>query len=437
MKHETRTRIFWGGLFLGHLALTVVIWSQVSAHAWSGTFASRLVALGDLAGLVAFTLVLWQLLLIGRIPWLERAWGHDRLSSWHHVGGLTAIGILLIHPLLVTMGYAQQAGDSFVPQFIRIVLTYHDGLQAFIGYALFIVLVLLSLEIVMRRMRYETWYFVHLTLYAAIILAFGHQTSLGEDFAQGWTATAWTAVFYGVLALFVVCRFGVPLTSWFRHRFRIIGVEREADDTYSILIGGRDLARYPAKAGQFAIVRFLARGFWYEAHPFSFSERPDGTRLRITVKALGDHTRRMVMLPVGTPVLLEGPLGRFTVERAEHPHVVLVAGGIGITPLRALFEEFRRIGRDVDLFYAARDERAFVFRDELDRLAAPTVRVRYLASDRGERVTGDSIRRSIPDLMECDVYICGPRGMMDGISQQLVALGVPPGHIHMEKFMLG
>jgi len=73
-----------------------------------------------------------------------------------------------------------------------------------------------------------------------------------------------------------------------------------------------------------------------EAHPFSMSRRPDGTRLRLTIKAVGDFTRRIPGLKPGVRVLIDGPHGIFTARRSSSQKILMIAGGIGITPIRSL-----------------------------------------------------------------------------------------------------
>ena len=68
------------------------------------------------------------------------------------------------------------------------------------------------------------------------------------------------------------------------------------------------------------------------SHPYSLSAAPSENYLRITVKDLGDHSRTVQHIKPGTRVFVEGPYGAFTAGRATKKHIVLVAGGVGITP---------------------------------------------------------------------------------------------------------
>ena len=151
-----------------------------------------------------------------------------------------------------------------------------------------------SIAIVRRRLRYETWYFVHLYAYLGVALAFSHQLATGSDFVGDlWARAYWYALYAVTLGSLVVFRLALPLARSAWHRLRVVRVVDEAPGVVSLEIGGVRLDRLKARTGQFFTWRFLTRSHWWEAHPFSLSAAPDGRRLRITVKGLGDHTRSL------------------------------------------------------------------------------------------------------------------------------------------------
>jgi ferredoxin-NADP reductase len=220
-------------------------------------------------------------------------------------------------------------------------------------------------------------------------------------------------------------------------------VEREARGVFSVYISGRNLRDFEAEAGQFLIWRFLDGKRWWQAHPFSISAVPDGRQLRITVKNIGDFSRGVHSLKPGTPVLVEGPFGKF-IQRPANPKVLLIAGGIGITPIRPLAEEMAADGFDVQLLYRAHDQGDIVFRREIDQLAAHHgVRIAYLLTQAGSRPAPraswfepKALQRLVPDIAERVAYVCGPPGMMDVVIRSLRTLGVPSDQIRTEDFRL-
>ena len=187
--------------------------------------------------------------------------------------------------------------------------------------------------------------------------------------------------------------------------------------------------------------RFLTRDGWWRGHPFSISAAPNGEWLRITVKDLGDDSARLQRLAVGTPVYVEGPYGALTGARRTRSRVLLVAGGIGITPLRALLEELPARPGEMTLVYRASRPKDVVFRNELDAIARLNgATIHYIVGRRGSGAVGDeplgaaSIAALVPDVQERDVFLCGPVSMMDSVQRSLRVLGVPPGQIHSERF---
>jgi len=165
---------------------------------------------------------------------------------------------------------------------------------------------------------------------------------------------------------------------------RVYQVIPEGPGVISIIMKGRKLHKLNAEGGQFFGWRFAARDQLLLSHPYSLSAAPTEHYMRITVKNLGDHSRSLAHLKPGTRVLMEGPYGAFTAGRSTRRHVVLVAGGVGITPIRAIMEEFQT-GVQMDVLFRASKAEDLVLREELDYLAnrsGGTERVHYLVGSR-------------------------------------------------------
>ena len=404
-----------------------------------------LLAVGRLAAFAAAFGILIQLVLIGRIKWVERSFGLDRLVWLHQKTGLFALGALIAHPILVTAGHALKDRVSLQAQLSNLFAS-GDGVPlAAAGWLMFLTLGAFSVAPVRRRMRYERWYATHLGAYAAIVLAFFHQTRLGRNFAQHPILVAyWYGLHACVAAGLMYFRFLGPAFLFWRHRFAVERLERETDDVISVVIRGRDLAAFPIRAGQFMFVRFWARPFWWQSHPFSISQLPDGNEIRLSIKGVGDFTASIPKLPPGTPVLIDGPHGVFTALRCRNRKVLMIAAGIGITPIRSLGQELAASGRDVLILYGNRTRAGIVFREELRDLEAsrPNLRVIHVLSHdpswEGEkgRIDAERIRRLAPDAAERDVYLCGPPPMMKEARKSLAAMEVPRSAIHWEHFSL-
>jgi len=214
----------------------------------------------------------------------------------------------------------------------------------------------------------------------------------------------------------------------------------ESPNVVSIYITGRDLHELPMRAGQFFKFRFVTRELWWRVHPFSLSAAPNGRYIRITVKQVGDFTGSLRRLRPGTPVILEGPHGVFTSIRRRRPRALLIAGGIGITPLRALIEEMPQRKNSIALLYRARSWADVVFKTELDQLvAARGGAVHYIVGRRGREVHPHPLAprfllAAVPDLRQRDVFVCGPSDLVDDVTRSLGALSVPTSQIHSERF---
>jgi len=230
-----------------------------------------------------------------------------------------------------------------------------------------------------------------------------------------------------------------PVVSTLRYGLEVAEVVEEAPGFTSVRIAGRRLDRLCAEPGQFFLWRFLAPGHWWSAHPFSLSAAPDGSTFRITAKSVGGHTARMQTIPVGTRVVAEGPFGDFTERSRRREKVLLVAGGIGITPVRALLE---RMDGDVVAIYRVLSEADIVFARELEELEQRRgVAVHYVVGNHaGPNGSGllsaQHLRGLVPDLADRDVYLCGPPAMISVTEKRLRAAGVPRRRLHVERFAL-
>lgn len=420
--------------------------NQPMGNALTGDPANRLLAYGRLAGLLAAFGILLQLILAGRVKWVEQVFGLDRLLRLHQVIGFSLLVFLIAHPILVTAGHALMADVSRADQLRDFFAHWDSVLAATVGLALMIAATAVSVAIIRRRMPFEAWYVTHLTFYLAILLAFGHQIAVGGDFADhpGFTAY-WYALYAFTFGNLLYYRLFRPFWMFHRHRFQVVGLQAESSDVTSVFIEGRNLQAFPIEAGQFMLVRFWAPGLRWQVHPFSLSGPPDGTRIRLTIKALGDFTRRIPEIKPGTPVIIDGPHGLFTPRRSQLNKVLLIAGGIGITPIRSIADTLVASGKDVTLIYGNRTLASSVFLNELTTLAAQApdrFRIFNILShdpgSAGEKgyVDRDCLTRLASDIRDREVYLCGPPGMMKKLRGILMTLGVPATRIYDERFAL-
>ncbi|GHA40152.1 ferric reductase [Streptomyces spiroverticillatus] len=390
-----------------------------------------------LSGLLAGYGVLVMLFLMARVPAVEHGVGADRLARWHALGGRYVLSLCAGHGLLALCGYAAHTGADVFSAAVDL-LGYAGVLTAVLGTALLGVVGLTSARAVRARLPYETWRALHLLTYLGAALAFAHQL-VGPDIAGSpLTLWLWAMLHASVGVLLLWYRGVVPVRQALRHSLRVREVRDEGPGVVSVLVQGIGLDELRAEPGQFFRWRFLHRRLWHTALPFSLSAPVRDDTLRITVKAAGDHTRRLRRLRPGTRVLATGPFGALTAHRRTRRKVLLLAGGVGITPMRALFETLECAPGELTLFYRAGSEAQLVLREELEEIARERrANLHFLLgpSDGAyDPLAPRALRALLPDLAEHDVFLCGPPGMADAATASLRRAGVPEGHIHVELF---
>ncbi|MDX3078061.1 ferredoxin reductase family protein [Streptomyces sp. NPDC088354] len=403
--------------------------------------ADRLIAAGRITGLLGGYAISLVVLQMARVPALERRVGSDRVARWHAMTGRYAISLVVAHVVLVLWGYSAQSGLPIARQTTSVVLDYPEMIKATIGTGLLLLIGFLSAGALRRRLRYETWYYIHLLTYAAVYLTFWHQLATGAEFAGDATARGvWYALYGTVTGLVLWYRVLVPVRLNLKHRMRVEETVEEAPGVVSVLIRGRRLHRLGAEPGQFFRWRFMAEGLRWSSHPYSLSAPPRPDLLRITVKAVGGHSSALAGLRPGTRVWAEGPYGAMTASRRRGGKVLLLAGGAGITPLRALFETLPAARGDLTLLYRARSKQDLALWAELQEIAAERgARLVYAVNGPGgarPEITAQALRRMLPDIEEHDVFLCGPPGLAEESFSALREAGVPERRIHHESFEL-
>ena len=424
-------------LALAGLGLGLVVgiqWITRSSLSGEGALFIELSRWAALLGTYASLLVI---LLIARVPAIERGIGHDRMVAWHRRLGPLALILIAAHVVLVTTGYASSEAVTYLSESWSLISTYQWILPAAAGFILMMVAGLTSWRVARRRMSYETWWVTHLYLYLAIALAYMHQITLGQAFiTHSWARWVWIGFYVITFGALIGYRVVRPVYLSLRHDLRVYSVERESADTVSVWISGRNVQNIGARGGQFFGWRFMTRDQWWQSHPYSLSAAPDPRYLRITVRDLGDHSSSLAKLKHGTRVVAEGPYGVFTADARKGDHVVLIAGGVGITPLRALLDDLPKKVR-VDVLYRAPKPEALVLHDELDAIAKarPGTRVRYLVGTRRDYpISAKSLVHLVSDIAGADIYTCGPAELLASVRHAADVLGIPEERVHDEAF---
>jgi len=423
---------------LAGLGLGVVVAIELLTRSSLGGPGALLTDAGRWAALVGTYASLLLLVLVARVPLLERAVGLDRLMTWHRILGPVALLLIAAHVVLITAGYAADASMSYLAQSWSFLTTYSWMPAAIAGVVLMMVGGVTSWRVARRRMKYETWWVTHLYFYLAIALAYLHQVTYGQQFVDhAWARSTWIGLYVGTATLLLVYRVGAPVWQSLRMDLRVHAVQRESHDTVSVWIAGRGVDRLRLRGGQFFGFRFLTRDGWWQSHPYSVSAGSSPQYLRITVKDLGDHSRGLASLRTGTRVVVEGPYGIFTADDRRTDRVVLVGGGVGVTPVRAILDDLPD-HVEIDFLYRAHRREDLVLRRELEAIAAHRggrMRLRYLVGSRRDYpINARTLQHLVPDIASCDVYTCGPGPLVDAVVEAAHVLGMPDEQVHHEAF---
>jgi predicted ferric reductase len=396
-----------------------------------------------------------QLILIARLPFLDRRIGMDTLTSWHRWTGFTLFWTLLLHVSFIVTGFAQLDGNSIPVQIVSLA----GSFQVLLGMAAFVLIAIVavvSARAARRRLSYEAWHAVHIALYVVIVLALIHQMFEITTFtANSVSRTYWWLLWTFAIGALLVGRVILPLVRNRRHRFRVAAVVPESDNVVSVHVTGRHLDKLPARAGQFMLWRFPGHNPWWQVNPFSLSAAPNGASLRLTAKAIGTTSAGLRNLPVGTRVFAEGPYGAFTQVQRCREATLLIAGGVGVTPIRSLMEELtgpsdhratapdRTAGHPLTVLYRVSSMADAVLLNEMQALAAMRgARLHVLPGRTGEGnppntpFQPDNLLALVPDIRERDVFVCGPAPMTEAVLRSLRVLKVPRAQVHAERFRL-
>lgn len=434
---DSSQRLGDAAVFVGVLSTMVVgLWAR---HGGWGELlkgdASTLLSLGQLSGLLASLAALFGLSLAGRPRFLERVVGLDTLLVWHRWAGGSSAILLAIHVITEVLGRADTTG------FLSTIKAYSGGeaymALASLGAIGFAVVSISSLRSIRRRMPYETWYFIHLLAYASLALAFLHEMYIGVDLSNDRVAYVfWITLNVAAFAMAILGRWGAALVAVLRP-LRVTTTRTVAPGITEVTLTGARIRKLEASPGQFAFLRTLAPGLWWQSHPFSLSSAPNTNNLKFTIKQLGDASTEYTVLRPGMRVALEGPYGSITPEHIGTSPVLLVAGGVGVAAVKSLLEGLPDTARPV-LLYRARSRADLAHMGELTETVERLGGSIHTAVGRRNELGADpfdpaELTRTVPGLLQRHVVICGPESLIRAAARGAKAAGVPTDRIDHER----
>ncbi|WP_201466499.1 ferric reductase-like transmembrane domain-containing protein [Janibacter melonis] len=431
----------------GVVVAVCALWAYGGGLRDLGDLGGALVSLGRLTGLVASALLLLQVVLMARVPVVERAWGQDALARAHRVVGFSSFVLLWVHVVLISAGYAARSPLGLLGTLADLVLDYPGMLLALAGTVALCLVVVTSLARARRRLRRESWHLLHLYGYLGAGLVLPHQLWTGADFLGSRLATVvWWGLWGATAGAVLLWRVAVPLHRSLRAPLRVVDVVPAGPGATTVRVGGPGVAALQARGGQFFQWRFLGAPGWTRAHPYSLSAAPGRDTLEVTVAHVGDGSAAVADLRPGARVLLEGPYGRLHDGVRTRPRVLLMGSGVGVAPLRSLLGDLGDDVEDAVLVHRVRTPH--------DALVAQSARTAQAVGARyvplaGRRAPGSwlplgatslddaaAVAHLVPDVASREVYLCGAPGWTDAVVAALRALGVPDDAVHRESFEL-
>lgn len=414
------------------ITLPLYLWASFSVLPSPNTLSGTLTLLAKTAAFVGFAGYAWSLILGARFRVMESLFGGlDKLYIAHRIIGGTAILLILLHPIFLSL-------RLWIGSF-GAVLSMWNPLGAFylqMGILAFVVAMSAVVVTYWVHVNHQTFIRVHALLGWVIIPSMLHVFLSSGAIAANEPLRRYMLLlsFLALLVFLYHTVFGKWLIK--RYKYTVQKIVTLGDNITEVYLKPslRPISYTP---GQLAFVTIIDPAVDAEAHPFALTEHHNKRVTSIVVKNLGDWTSKMPELSVGSKVLLEGPHGTFSYLNVKNKKQIWIAGGIGITPFLAMARAFRkRLGYDIDMYYCTKTKEEAVFFREFHAIANKykSFRLMGVVEDSDGFLTADKIEEHSGKLEKRDVFICGPPIMMKSLQQQLEKKGVPVAQIHFEDF---
>ncbi|MCL1799850.1 MAG: ferric reductase-like transmembrane domain-containing protein [Promicromonosporaceae bacterium] len=441
------TWILIGGVGL----LLAIIWITGGAfHTFTLSTGDALIELGRLTGLIAAAMLLFQVVLMARVPVFEHGLGHQWIVNSHKKTGFWLFWLVIAHVVFLVIGYSATGLVNPFRTFWEFIVEFPGGLLATAAFIALIAVVVLSIRRVRKKLRYENWHLLHLYGYLAAGLALPHQIWAGASFyGRRWAELTWWTLWGVALLAVILFRIVRPIARSFAHDLRVQSAVPDGTRGVLITISGKNLAGLHAEPGQFFIWRFLSGYGWTQGHPFSLAIAPEGDTMTIAVAIVGGGTERLLNLKPGTRVIAEGPFGELTGALRTRPGLIGIAAGAGIAPVFAILEGEQWSPGEAVLITRDDDADRSLMTDQIAEMvetrglnwirmdgAPPPGFTSWLPASCQYSGTQFLARAAEMPLPDYDVYLCGPPPWMEKVEKDLLAAGEEKHLIHSESFAM-
>ncbi|EKD83815.1 MAG: oxidoreductase FAD/NAD(P)-binding protein [uncultured bacterium] len=403
----------------------------------AGTFP---VTVARICALWAIALILLQPVLAIRNRFLDRVFGLDRLLKFHRLSGIACLILASFHPMLMYVSGLKKLGPLASSQWPEA-----------IGGICIAGLWLMVVSSVWRKflaLSYEEWLKLHKFTAPVAFVALAHMFIIESAMRNGWLLAFWV-IFLALWAGFLLAeKFVLRAQRAAGESFVVSSVAAVADGIWQIgLKPASDAARFNFLPGQFAFISFDNPEIRHEEHPFTIASAPsDGNALQFMIKASGDWTKKLAAVKEGNPARVSGPFGVFSAYRHEISSLVMIAGGIGVTPMLSTLRELSHEKSDmpIKLIWSYRNKAEAPCLDEIESFRQPLphfefvkVATREQSNEKAavKRLDKEALGNLMPEFKAGSmVMLCGPAEMMSDVRQSLRYLGYPDSVILSEEF---
>lgn len=389
-------------------------------------------------GFVGLAMMGLQFVLTARYSKIGAPFGIDELLQFHGQAGYFAWGFIMAHFIILFLA------DSQFWEFLdpRVNLPRALALAGVIVAATALIATTYWRE--KLGIIYEWWRASH-GLLALFVVFVGtvHILQVSHYVSEPWQQIVWVTLSVAAMGMLVHNRVWRPMQMK-KRPWKVVSVTEEVDTIWSIELEPESHSGIDFKAGQFVWITLGDTPFKLQQHPFTISSAPSKKNIRLTIKELGDFTSEIKNLENGTTAFVEGPYGNFTLDASVKTHNVFINGGIGITPTMSVLQDLKSNNdqRQTTVIFGTPSLELTPFYDELKELSNEinlnVVHVLEEAPDDwdGETgfITGEIMKRHLPDISNCEFFICGPPPMMDVAEATLREWGVPVYRVHSERF---
>lgn len=391
-------------------------------------------------GFIGLAMLGLQFAVTARFHPVDAPYGLDAVLQYHRQISFVAFAFVLAHPAILIIETPDRAG------MLNPLTASNTARLGVLSVALLVMLIAASLRRQQLRLSYEVWRVSHgLLAIAVVATALLHIEWSGYYVSGPWRRSLWVLMSLVLMGLLGYVRVVKPWLM-LRRPYEVTSVRSLVPETWAVTVEPRGHNGLRFQPGQFAWLTLDRTPFAVREHPFSFSSSAEQTgAYEFTIKELGDFTSQIGEVKPGTRAYLDGPYGAFSTDRHQGPGYVLIAGGVGISPMISMLRTFADLGdrRPITVIYGSHSLEEAVHLDELEdlgtRLDLRTVLVLKQAPEGWSGESGyiddDVLEQHLPERAERrQFFICGPDRMMDAVERLLRSRGIPADNIQLERF---